>query len=220
MALASFYNSGSARVVYPVHKGSTASDVKFFPLSKRQAAKIYHDARRFERRTRKPGNQDGAIGRNGLAILQAMLFDCINYVSGELFPTYETLARLANISRASVGRGLAKLKSAGVVKWLMRCHRNDDGTMEQDSNAYSVQKPEAWRGYFTPAPAPIAPQRGTWGDPASCDPLDVAAAAIAAGDRKGAQLALESETDASSAAAALAKLGRAREKNRDSGARS
>jgi hypothetical protein len=39
----------------------------------RQAVRLRHEAheaRRFERQTRRPGKQDGTIGRNGLAVLQ------------------------------------------------------------------------------------------------------------------------------------------------------
>lgn len=145
---------------HPVWTGSTARAVRFAPLSKRAAVRLYHDARRFEGQTRAPGQQDGAIGRNGLAILQAMLFDCINFVSGELYPSYATLARLANISIRSVGRGLAKLKAAGVVNWLRRCYWNTDtGQLAQDTNAYAVRPDTQWHGFKRPAPAP-APERG------------------------------------------------------------
>jgi hypothetical protein len=40
-------------------------------VPKRKAVRLWHDARRFERQTRKPGAQDGYIGRNGLAVLHA-----------------------------------------------------------------------------------------------------------------------------------------------------
>ena len=67
---------------WPVWRDSTTKEVKFQPMPKRQAVKLWHDARRFERQTRQPGYQDGAIGRNGLAMLQALLFDFLNYASG------------------------------------------------------------------------------------------------------------------------------------------
>jgi hypothetical protein len=61
--------------VWPVWRDSTTKEVKFQPVPKRQALKIWHDARRYERQTRRPGKQDGVIGRNGLAVLHALLFD-------------------------------------------------------------------------------------------------------------------------------------------------
>jgi hypothetical protein len=70
----------------PVWRDSTTKDVKFQPLPKKKAVKIWHDARRFERKTRQPGKQDGALGRNGLAVLHALLFDFLNYANGALYP--------------------------------------------------------------------------------------------------------------------------------------
>jgi hypothetical protein len=63
---------------WPVWHDSTPADVKFHPLPKKQAVRIWHEARRFERRTRQPGRQDGALGRNGLAVLHALIFDFLN----------------------------------------------------------------------------------------------------------------------------------------------
>ena len=63
----------------PVWRDSTTADVNFHPLPKKKAVKLYHRARDFERRTRQPGKQDGAIGRNGLAVLHALIFDFLDY---------------------------------------------------------------------------------------------------------------------------------------------
>ena len=43
-------------------------------------------------RPRQPGKQDGAIGRNGILIMQSLLFDFLNYVSGALYPSYAAIA--------------------------------------------------------------------------------------------------------------------------------
>src|SRR5271167_3560688 len=77
---------------WPVWHDSTTREVKFQPMKKKEAAKLWHKARDFERQTRQPGHQDGAIGRNGLAILQTMLFDFLNYASGALYPSYAAIA--------------------------------------------------------------------------------------------------------------------------------
>ena len=77
----------------PVWRDSTTRDVKYEPMPKKRAVKLFHKARDFERQTRAPGKQDGALGRNGLAVLHALLFDIINYKTGELFPSYETIAK-------------------------------------------------------------------------------------------------------------------------------
>jgi hypothetical protein len=76
--------SGSMRsyAPSPVWSDSTTNEVKFQPLPRRQAVKLYHRARDFERRTRQPGKQDGAIGRNGLAVLHSMIFDFLDFRTG------------------------------------------------------------------------------------------------------------------------------------------
>ena len=70
-------------------------------MPKRQAVRLYHDARRFERQTRQPGRQDGALGRNGLAVLHALLFDFLNYASGRLDPSYARIAEKAASASAA-----------------------------------------------------------------------------------------------------------------------
>jgi len=196
---------------WPVWKDSTTKEVKFQPLSKKKAVRIYHDARRFERQTRKPGKQDGALGRNGLAVLHTLLFDCLDYASGALFPSRATIAAKACISESSVGRGLDKLKKHGVVNWLRRCvEQVVDGrfTLRQLTNAYAVLPPTQWLG-FRPEPAAPPPMPGTWGDhPPLPDALTQACQEKAAGGGIKAQLAALESDARDSLAAALARLGR------------
>jgi hypothetical protein len=52
--------------------------------------------------------------------VHALLFDFINYRTGALYPSWAAIAEAACISESSVGRGLAKLKAAGVLNWLRR----------------------------------------------------------------------------------------------------
>src|SRR5882724_8531544 len=106
---------------WPVWRDSTTQEVKFQAMPKRQAVKLFHQARRFERQTRQPSRQDGALGRNGLLVLHALLFDFLNYASGRLDPSYDAIARKACISVRSVARGLVSLRAAGVLNWLRRC---------------------------------------------------------------------------------------------------
>jgi len=85
-------------------------------MTPREAAELYG-----ERQTRGPGRQDGALGRNGLAVLWALLFRFLNYRTGELDPSYEAVADQACISPRSVARGLKSLRAAGSLNWLRRC---------------------------------------------------------------------------------------------------
>jgi hypothetical protein len=206
-----FWAGPKTYAAWPVWKDSARAEVKFQPMPRRRAARLYHDARRFERQTRAPGRQDGAIGRNGLAILHALIFDCLNYASGRLDPSYATIARLANISVRSVARGLAKLKAAGVLNWVRRCiERVLDGrfTLEQETNAYAVLPASQWRGYAPPPPPP-PPAPGTWGDhPALPDMLTQAAEAIRGGGGHQSVISLLEADPSDELARTLARLGR------------
>ena len=139
----------------PVWSGSVAGPVKYRPLTKREAVRLYHRARAFERQTRQPGRQDGAIGRNGLAVLHAFIFDFLNFGSGRLDPAYATIARAAAISVRSVARGLRRLREAGIISWLRRCNATVDAAgrlvLAQETNAYAISPSSQWNGYREPS---------------------------------------------------------------------
>ena len=198
----------ASRSPWPVWRDSTRKEVRFQPLPKRQAVKLYHHARRLERQTRGRNRQDGAIGRNGLLALHALLFDFMHYASGRLDPSIKAIARAANISESSVKRGLVKLKAAGVVTWLRRCAEDwIDGrfVLRQQTNAYGVLPASQWRAYAPPA-APAAPFAGSWGD---CPPLpDPLTSACQEASVAAMALALVSDPH-DELAAALGRLGRA-----------
>jgi hypothetical protein len=194
---------------WPVWRDSTTQEVKYQPTPKRQAVRLYHKARRFERQTRQPGHQDGALGRNGLAVLHALLFDFLNYATGRLEPSYERIANKACISVRSAARGLVRLKGAGVLHWLRRCRedRDEEGRfrLRQESNAYAVLPSSQWRGFVEPEPRPLEPwQLGAV--PPLPDALEAATAGLAAGGSIEAAIATLSEGDR--LGAALARLGR------------
>ena len=151
---------------WPVWKDSTTAEVKFTPLPKKQAAKLFHKARRFERRTRLPGRQDGALGRNGILVLHALIFDFLHYLSGRLDPSIESIAQKACISVSSVKRGLVNLKRCGVLHWLRRAAetRDEQGRfcLEQDTNAYAIMPLSHWRGFIDQGDPP-PPHPSTWG---------------------------------------------------------
>jgi hypothetical protein len=161
--------TGTARAAWPVWRDSTRKEVKFQPLPKKKAVRLYHEARKFERQTRAAmpqGYQDGVLGRNGLKVLETLIFDFLNFASGRLDPAIETIAKAAGISVSSAKRGLVKLKESGVVNWLRRCAEDwKDGrfVLKQETNAYAILPASQWRGY-TPEPEAPPPQSGTWGD--------------------------------------------------------
>lgn len=168
-----------------------------------------------ERQTREPGRQDGALGRNGPAVLRALLFRFLNYRTGQLDPSYEAIADQACISPRTVARGLKSLREAGLLNWLRRCTpiiETGRCVLEQLSNAYAPLPVSQWRGYrpsFKRAPPP-APHPDTCG--AHSRLPDALAAAVIARRESGPGRAVlrELESDPTNPVAkALARLGRA-----------
>jgi hypothetical protein len=209
-----FAVTGSQRTyaAWPVWRDSTTKDVKFMPLEKKEAVKLYHKARKFERQTRQPGMQDGALGRNGLLVLHALIFDFLNYITGQLDPAIKTIARAACISERSVKRGLASLKRCGVLNWIRRAGetRDEKGRfcLEQDTNAYGIIPPSQWLGFVDMPDAP-PPHPSTWGATPPLPPaVEQAAEELRHGAPRTAQAILEADPG-DELAAALARLGRA-----------
>jgi hypothetical protein len=213
---ASLFSFEKTYAEHPVWKDSARAPARFAALAdnradaRRAAARRFHDARRFERQTRKAGCQDGKLGRNGLAILQAMLFDFMNHRTGRLDPSYEALARAANISIRSVARGLAKLRAAKVISWIRRVYEKEIGgawRMAQDTNAYAIAPQTQWSGFRAQPPSP-PPDPDAWGArPPLPGALELAAENLRDGLPRAAQSALESDPG-NELAGALASLGR------------
>jgi hypothetical protein len=126
--------------------------------NEKKAVRRYHQSRAFERQTRQPGKQDGALGRNGILVLHTPIFDLLNYATGRLDPAIETIARKACISICSVKRGIANLKRCGVLDWIRRAGETRDQQgrfcLEQDTNAYGILPASQWRGFVDQPEAP------------------------------------------------------------------
>jgi len=200
---------GYSRAPSPVWRNSTTARVRFQAMTHKEARQLYEEARRFENATRPRNCQDGALSSAGLKLLYSLLFDFLNYATGQLDPAVGTLASKAGLSRRSAFRGLAQLKAAGVLNWVRRCAAEIDEAgrlvLQQLSNAYAVLPISQWLGHRAPA-VPPPPQPGTWGDHPPLPSLIEQAAAAPTLAEKLAVL----ETDApNSLAAALARLGRA-----------
>ncbi len=199
---------------YPVWADSMAEPIRFTPLPRKKAVRLYHHARRFERQTRTTGHQDGAIGRNGLKVLESLIFDFLNFATGELFPSVASLAARAGISPRSVRRGLDKLKAAGVLDW----QRRKDSVFAlgrvlwfQKSNAYQIKAADQWRGFDPPLDEMPSPHPTAWGaTPMLPAGLQRAFEMIEKREQTAPTLFAALEEDPTdSLAATLAKLGRA-----------
>jgi hypothetical protein len=196
---------------WPVWSDSTTKEIKFQPLPKKSATKLWHRARDFDRKTKQKDHHGGAVGHAALQVLHALIFDFLNYASGQLDPSHAAIARKANVCERTVRNALRRLKELGILNWIRRCAETwQDGrfVLEQETNAYAVLPPSQWRGYKEP-PEPQPPAPGTWGDH---PPLPSVLEQAVADRRDGASpqaviRALESD-DGDPLAAALARLGR------------
>jgi len=158
-------NNGQTRAPGPVWTGSTTKNVGFHALPKKQAARIWHKARAFDRATHQRGRHGGIVGRTALLVLHTLLFEFLNYRTGQLDPSYDGIARRSGICRRAVATALKRLKSLGMLNWLRRAHegRDDAGrfVLKQDTNAYAVLPPSQWLGYREPPGGVLDPSE--WG---------------------------------------------------------
>src|SRR5690348_14506031 len=153
-------------VPWPGWRDSSTAPVRFSPLSKKDAVNFFHQARESRPQRSRQAKQAAALGRNGLAVLHTLIFDCLNCQTGRLDPSQKTIARKACISERSVARGLVKLKNAGILTWLRRAGETRDKQgrfcLKQDTNAYGLLPPSQWRG-FIERKEPPPPYPDTWG---------------------------------------------------------
>jgi hypothetical protein len=182
-------------------------------MAKKAAVKLWHRARGFDRATHEPGHHGGALGRTGLAVLHALIFDFLNHRTGRLDPSYAAIAHKAGVCVRSVATALARLRDLGILNWVRRCaeSRDDEGRFRliQETNAYAVLPESQWRGYRPPQEPP-GPAPATWG--AAPPMLDALAQARLERDLAG-QLQRLGSDPGDALAAALARLGRAMARN-------
>ena len=196
---------------WPVWKDSAREEVRFAPLPKKEAARRWHKARRFDRQTHTKGKHGGALGRTGLAVLYVLLFDFLDYATGRLDPSYDAIAQKAGVCRRAVVEKMKQLRDLGLLHWQRRCREGKDAAghfrLVQETNAYAVLPPSHWKGYHEPPPPP-PPEPGTWGDhPPLPDAITQAADELRHGQRQAALRLLDSDPG-DAPAGALARLGR------------
>ena len=151
---------------WPVWSDSTNKEIRFQPLPKKAATRLWHRARDFDRKTRRKDHHGGAVGPAALQVLHALIFDFLNYTSGRLDPSYAAIARKANVCERTVASALKRLRELGILNWVRRyveSRRDGRFVLEQETNAYAVLPSSQWRGYKEP-PEPPPPMPGTWGD--------------------------------------------------------
>jgi hypothetical protein len=207
------FQGAKTYAAWPVWSDSTTKEIRFQPMPKKAAVKLWHRARDFDRQTRQKDKHGGALGHTALQVLHSLLFDFLNYTSGRLDPSYAAIARKANVCQRTVATALAKLRAAGVLNWVRRCAegRQEDGRfmLQQETNAYAVLPETQWHGYRPPLEPP-APQSGTWGDhPALPDVMSQALAERQQGGTLHQVIGILDSDPTNALAAALARLGQA-----------
>jgi hypothetical protein len=151
---------------WPVWSGSTTQEIRFQPMPKKAATRLWHRARDFDRRTRRKDHHGGAVGHAALQVLHTLIFDFLNFRSGRLDPSHAAIARAANVCERTVRNALRRLKELGILNWVQRCAKtwlNGGFVLEQETNAYAVLPATQWHGYRPPPECP-PPAPGTWGD--------------------------------------------------------
>lgn len=128
------------------------------PFRAGDAGRYMLAAERFDRSGRERGRRNGPLGPVGLEVLRELL-RLIDYRTGRLEPSLQTLMTRLRRSRDAIVRGLASLRAAGFLDWLRRweptgAKEGEGPTVKQASNAYRLALPPA-AARLVPTLAPV-----------------------------------------------------------------
>lgn len=129
--------------------------------SRHEVRQILLAARRFELAGRQPGARNGPLGSVAIEIME-LFANLVDFKSGRLDPSIDTLMRYLRRSRDAIVRALKALRTHGFLDWLRRyVPTGNDGRgpqVQQTSNAYRMSLParalQLISRWATPAPAP------------------------------------------------------------------
>jgi hypothetical protein len=150
----------------PVHRGSTRKPIRWHRIDRNEAVRLYHQARRYDLSTKIAGKHGGAIGHAALKVLHTLIFDFLNFKTGQLDPSYEGIARKANLARSTVAEALRRLRALGILNWLRRCSDRYEGgryELRQDTNAYAILPASQWAEPVIGPVTPPPPDPASWG---------------------------------------------------------
>lgn len=120
-------------------------------FDKSQIGAIMRVARELDRRTRKDGKKNGAIGHIAVDVLEALIWRVDN-PTGRLEPSIEWICGRVKRSRAAVVAALSRLREVGLVQWLRRYVPVEGGAkgpqIQQTTNAYRIRLPEALKHFL------------------------------------------------------------------------
>ena len=206
--------SGSLKTYapWPVWSDSTTKEVKFQPLPKKAATRIWHRARDFDRKTRRKDTTAEPWGRPRLQVLAHADLRLPQLQQRAARPVLCGDSPQGEFVCAHGRSALRRLKELGILNWVRRCAEKwKDGrfVLEQETNAYAVLPPSQWRGYKEP-PEPPPPAPGTWGDhPPLPSQIEQAVTEQQEGGGRGTVVQILDSDPGDQLAVALARLGRA-----------
>lgn len=128
------------------HRGSEFRNPPRICTDRNFLARLMFMADVIERKTwatREKGKHGGALGRSALTVFRVLLF-VVSKREGCLYPTLETLARLARMSKPTVVAAIKRLVLLGFLTVYRRCKRIRTPLgirVVQDSNAYEYHPP-------------------------------------------------------------------------------
>lgn len=117
-------------------------------------------AKRYELAERQPGERTGPLGMVAIELLE-LFVNLVDFRTGRLDPSLDTLMRMVRRSRDAVVRALKNLRTHGFLDWLRRYEPTGNAgrgpQVKQASNAYRLSLPERARrllGRWGVAPPP------------------------------------------------------------------
>lgn len=134
------------------------------PMPGRIARRLLEAAIRFEEggrigaRRDRTGKKNGPLGHVGIDVLRAMIRRFLDYKTGVLFPSYETIAKRSGHCVAAVVAAMKRLARHGFLEWQRRIEpTGNEGLrgpqVRQSSNAYRLLVPAIVAGeVYAPAP--------------------------------------------------------------------
>lgn len=111
---------------------------------RQEVQKILLAAKRYELAQRRPGERSGPLGGVAIELLELM-GNLVNFRTGRLDPSIETLMRYLRRSRDAIVTAMKNLRTHGFLDWLRRyVPTGNEGRgpqVQQTSNAYRLSLP-------------------------------------------------------------------------------
>jgi|GEM_PF-306869 len=114
------------------------------PTTRQETRQVLLAAKRYELAKRQKGKRNGPLGVVAIEVLEYFV-NLVNFRTGRLDPSLETIMGKVRRSRDAVVRALKALRAHGFLDWLRRYELtgNESGPqVQQASNAYRLSVPE------------------------------------------------------------------------------